>query len=457
MPVSRRLRNALRYWRLHGTRGFLDELRRRLGTPAPVFTLPPLEALPGTAPAPATPASPPAPPGAPAVLPTARQLLATRFGHAVPLSVFPVPRGGQKRISIVTDSINQGSLFGGVGTAMILTALLAASRGARLRVVTRTERALPANLHTVLALYGITLDSEVEFAFASIHSPQAAIDVFDDELFVTTSWWTTEATLSSIAAPRILYVLQEDERMFYPGGDDHLRCSQLLSRQGLHIAVNTQGLLDHLASSGLPHLASTALAFEPAFPAHVYRRRPGPDGRRRLLYYARPNHVRNLFYFGLDVLDSAVARGIVDTSKWDILLVGAHIPAFQFCDGTTARRVEGLAWPEYAELAGTIDVGLCLMYTPHPSYPPLDLAASQAVVVTNRFGNKQSLSSYCDNILCADLELDSMLATLQQALRLAEDEPERRRRFEAHRLQPDWQTALAPVVGRWSKGSHAWA
>jgi uncharacterized protein (DUF3084 family) len=387
-------------------------------------------------------------------VPTARQMLVGRFGNAIPLSVFPVPNAGQKRISILTDSINQGSLFGGVGTAMILTALLAIRHGARLRVVTRTERALPANLHAVLALYGITLDTEVEFAFANIHSPQA-IDVFEDELFVTTSWWTTEAALDSIAPSRILYVLQEDERMFYPGGDDHLRCSQLLLRKGLHIAVNTQGLLDHLISSGLPHLARTAVAFEPAFPAHIYRRRPREsDSRRRLLYYARPNHARNLFYFGLDVIDSALARGIIDPKKWDIFLVGAHIPALQFCDGTKAQHVEGLSWQQYADLAGTIDVGLCLMYTPHPSYPPLDLAASEAVVVTNRFGNKQSMTSYCDNILSSDLDLESMLTTLQQALLLAEDEPERLRRFRAHRLQPDWQTALAPVIERWSKGSH---
>ncbi len=455
MPVSRRLRNAWRYWRLHGTRGFADELRRRLTTPShAAVLLPPPAPPPGVvgAPPPAPPAADPAAP-----VPTARQLVVARFAHAVPLAVFRVPRAGQRRISIVTDSINQGSLFGGVGTAMILAALLAARRGARLRVVTRTERALPANLHTVLSLYGISLADEVEFAFPSIHAPQSAVDVFDDELFVTTSWWTTESTLAAVPGSRILYVLQEDERMFYPGGDDHLRCSRLLANENVHVAVNTQGLLDHLVASGLPHLARTARAFEPAFPAHVYSRRPRAEGRRRLMFYARPNHVRNLFYFGLEVLDSAVARGIVDPAKWELLLVGAHVPAFQLCDGTVAQRIEGLSWPDYAALAGTIDVGLCLMYTPHPSYPPLDLAASGAVVVTNRFGNKQSLEQYCANILSADLTVDSMLAALQQALQLAEDEPERQRRFEARRLQPDWAAALSDIVEHHAGAADAWA
>ena len=47
-----------------------------------------------------------------------------------------------------------------------------------------------------------------------------------------------------------------------------------------------------------------------------------------------------------------------------------------------------LPWSKYAELVSTMDLGLCLMDTPHPSYPPLDLAAAGAVVVTNTHGSK---------------------------------------------------------------------
>ena len=448
MGATRRLRFAFRYWRIHGTLGFVDEIKRRLYGPRPVTQLPaeqPAGQLLETGPARIS-----APP-------TAQQLTAARFSQSTPLSIFKSPGSGRKRISIVTDSINQGSLFGGVGTAMILAGLLAECRGARLRIVTRTERAQPANLHTVLSLYGITLNDEVEFAFAPVQASHAAIDVFDTELFVTTSWWTTASTLAAVSGSRILYVLQEDERMFYPGGDDHLRCSQLLQNDRVHVAVNTHGLMEHLVASGLPHLARTAMAFEPAFPAHVYRSRREPSGKRKLLFYARPNHARNLFYFGLEVLDTAVARGIVDMAQWEILLVGTHIPSFEFCDGSSAQRVAGLSWPHYAELIGTVDLGLCLMYTPHPSYPPLDLAASGAVVVTNRFGNKTNLSGYCANILVADLALDDMLTALQQALILVDDDPERQRRFVCRTMQPDWHAALAGVAKRYGGDRDVWA
>jgi O-antigen biosynthesis protein len=456
MSLIRLARNGLRFWRTFGTRHLLRELQRRLTTPLPpgmtAAAIAPPEAENPRSQAPIS----------------AQQLLTARFAQASALPVFVVPRTGRPRISVVTDSINKGSLFGGVGTAMIVAALLVQQRGARLRIVTRTEPAHAANLHTVLQLYGLSVDDEVEFAFAHVQAQSSSLNVFADELFITTSWWTTASTLAAVAPSRILYVLQEDERMFYPGGDDQLQCARLLAHEQLHVAVNTQGLLDHLIQSGLPHLERTALAFEPAFPASVYRRQASPQHRqqearssphkkRRLLFYARPNHLRNLFYFGLEVLDAAVARGVVDTQQWDIMFVGAHAPAVILADGTVPERHENLSWQAYAELAGTIDVGLCLMYTPHPSYPPMDLAASGAVVVTNRFGNKTSLAACCENILCADLTVDAMLLALQEALRLASDEAERSRRFAARRMATDWTQTLQPLVKHFSQADDVWA
>jgi O-antigen biosynthesis protein len=375
-----------------------------------------------------------------------------------PLALFTVPRSGSRRISVVTDSISKGSLMGGVGTALIVAAALARQRGARLRLVTRSERAQPAALDNLFRLYGVSLQEEIEFAFANMWVPGVAVDTFPDELFITTSWWTTHATLTSVPAERVLYLLQEDERMFYEGGDKLLRCTQLLANDRMHVAVNTQGLLDHLVGSGLPHLARTARAFEPAFPPNVYSRRAkAPGSKRRFMFYARPEHPRNIFYFGLEVLDRAVAQGVLDPDRWDIVLVGSHIPAFTFCDGTQPRRLENLPWNEYAEFAGGVDLALSLMYTPHPSYPPFDLAASGAVVVTNRFGNKTDLSDRCGNIFMAELEVESMLATLREASARVDDEATRQAHYASRRLPTDWAQTLTPVVLHFGGKTDVWA
>ena len=86
------------------------------------------------------------------------------------------------------------------------------------------------------------------------------------------------------------------------------------------------------------------------------------------------------------------------------------------------------------------------MYTPHPSYPPLDLAASGAVVVTNRFANKRSLDSYSQNIVCGDLDFESMLEALSTGVRLALDDTTRQANHQKSGLNRSWRTSTSGVI-----------
>ncbi|MDB5875008.1 MAG: hypothetical protein JWQ07_4450 [Ramlibacter sp.] len=432
------IERALRYQRIHGTKKFLREISARV-----------LRRMRGQTGNNAT----PEPAVAPAVdsgWVSARELAAKQMQQCTGLRLFTSPKPALPRVSIVTDTINKGYLYGGVGTAMILGCLLAQRRGATLRIITRTDRAQPSGLAVVLATYGIELSHEVEFAFAAFNDERYQIDTHEGELFLTTSWWTTAATMASVSHENIVYLLQEDERMFYPFGDDHLRCSRVLRDPQLRYAINTHLLFDHLVATGLDNVARNAIAFEPAFPPQVFQpRHSAGTGKRTLMFYARPHNVRNLFYFGLEVIETAIARGVLDLEEWDVVFIGKDIPKIRLDSGRySPRRLENLSWAKYAEFASTVDLALCLMYTPHPSYPPFDLSASGAVVVTNRYANKQDLSGYCRNILCSDLDLDPMLATLAQGIELARDEQQRTANFREHRLPTDWRASLAEVVER---------
>ena len=165
------------------------------------------------------------------------------------------------------------------------------------------------------------------------------------------------------------------------------------------------------------------------------------------MFYARGNADRNLFHFGIDVIETAISRGIIDLGQWDLVLLGRDIPELKFNDGQLIpQRYENVSWRAYAELAGQTDVAVCLMYTPHPSYPPFDFAASGAVVITNRFGNKQDLSAYSANILCGDLNLEAMLETLARGIALALDAARRKDNFDSQQLGVDWTRSFAPVI-----------
>ena len=384
---------------------------------------------------------------------TVPQIEAARFPSLRAIKTYLIPQPELRRISVITDSISSGSLFGGVGTALIFAAHLANKMNATLRIITRTEKAPPENVEHVLSVYGIALTHELQFVFSSIEDQTHEVDIHSNELFLTTSWWTTAATLPSVPHASIVYLLQEDERMFYPFGEDRFRCEEVLRSTDIRFVVNTKLLFDHLLVSGLPHIAVQGQWFEPAFPETVFHPQlKNEDEKLRFFFYARPNNLRNLFHVGLTVIDRAINQGILDLRKWDIYLVGKNIPAVTFGDGSAARRCEDLDWAEYADLAGTVDLGLSLMYTPHPSYPPLDLAASGAVVVTNRFENKNDLSNYSSNIICVDPNVDALIDALRQGVALAES-PARDENFRRNGVSKSWQISfqhiLDSAVGAW--------
>ncbi len=383
---------------------------------------------------------------------TAAQVSSTRFEALTPLPTYLAPVSLHKRVNIITDSIGSGSLFGGVGTALIFATLLANKLGADLRIITRTERPQAENVDHILSVYGLALQGEIQFKFLPPYEHKQSIDFSESEIFITTSWWTTSATLASVPASSIIYLLQEDERMFYPFGDDRLRCEAILHNRDIRFVINTQLLFDHFLSEGFTSIRDQGSWFEPSFPTQVFHPRTAQNkAKYKFFFYARPNNLRNLFYLGIEVIDAAIARHVLDPDEWEIILVGKDIPDIVFEGGHTPTKHENMSWSEYADLAGTIDLGLSLMYTPHPSYPPLDLVASGAIVVTNRFGNKQNLSRYSENLLCVEADRESLLDAMQRGVALAKDKLARENNLRGNGLGTDWRQSFAEIIERLSR------
>src|SRR5690606_38065330 len=130
----------------------------------------------------------------------------------------------------------------------------------------------------------------------------------------------------------------------------------------------------------------------------------------------RPNHPRNLFFRGLSIIDEALVRGIIGPN-WEIIFAGSDdMFNIVFSNGRRPKILGKLDWREYASFLSEIDLGLCLMFTPHPSYPPLDIASSGGVVLSNNYKNKKSLE-YSKNIICRNLNKESFLSGLEDAVR----------------------------------------
>jgi hypothetical protein len=220
---------------------------------------------------------------------------------------------------------------------------------------------------------------------------------------------------------------------------------------GLKVVVNSRLLFEHLTDGPepIPYLAERGEWFEPAFPAADRAMvQPDESGRRKLFFYARPNNVRNLFHTGLEAISDAIASGTLHPAEWDIHLVGKDVPDLLFPRGVRPRRIEGLNWDDYHSLVSSMEAGIVLMDTPHPSYPPLDLAAHGAAVLTNVHGLKTDLSCYSRNILLEPSDAASLRRGIVRLVALARDRNTRAINLRADHICRDWNVALADVVNR---------
>jgi len=97
----------------------------------------------------------------------------------------------------------------------------------------------------------------------------------------------------------------------------------------------------------------------------------------------------------------------------------------------------------YAVLLREHDVGRALMYTPHPSLAPIEMAAAGMLTVTNTFENKtaDALAAISPNLIAVEPGVDGVVAGLREAVAGAED-AERRVRGAAVNWSRHWRDSF---------------
>lgn len=354
-----------------------------------------------------------------------------------PLRCYPAPERSP-RINIYTDSVGPSSLFGGVGTAIIFAALLAERIDASLRIITRTEPPQASQLSSLFAANSIAFKGKVEAVYVPVDGKDAA-PCGKNEIFITTSWWTTLGASLSVSCDRIFYLLQEDERMFYPSGDEALRASDRMFDNRYLKIVNTKVLFEHLMGTCPEDTDKTKFSyFEPAFPNQGVNKKLVKSNVKKIFFYARPNNDRNLFLRAVEALCAATEAGILNKFNCEIHFVGSNIPRMKFSNGVRCYFHEPMPWDKYKAFLSEMSGGFVLMATPHPSYPPLDMASMGIPVLTNRFGTKRDLSMYSNLIICKNLDIPDLLQGFRELICAMEQPMD----AEYSKIERSWSTAL---------------
>jgi glycosyltransferase involved in cell wall biosynthesis len=371
-----------------------------------------------------------------------------------------------ERVNILIPTIDLEHFFGGYIAKFNLASRLA-ERGLRVRLVTVDPVApLPGAWQRTLESYS-GLDGFFERVEVAFGRESQGVEVSRSDRFIATTWWTAhiaDAARRSLGGERFLYLIQEYEPFTFPMGTFAALATESYSLP--HNALfSTELLRDYFRRHGIGVYASgreegdaRSAAFENAITALP---RPSAEelaarGTRRLLFYARPepHAARNMFELGVLALGRALDQGAF-SNGWELNGIGAQGGGKRVAlrDGALLKLLPRSDQGAYGDLLREHDVGLSLMYTPHPSLVPLEMASAGMLTVTNSFENKtpEALAALSANLITAEPTIDSIATALVNAAAGAEDF---RRRAEGSevRWSRDWQQSfddelLARVVG----------
>ena len=147
---------------------------------------------------------------------------------------------------------------------------------------------------------------------------------------------------------------------------------------------------------------------------------------RKLLFYARaePHARRNMFELGLIAISTAVESGVFGP-EWQFYGVGAvggrsrvGLPRGAELEILTRQKQS-----DYGRTLGRHDVGLSLMFTPHPSLVPLEMASAGLLTVTNSFDVKtpEAMAAISSNLVTTRPTVAGVVAGLAEATRRVGD------------------------------------
>jgi hypothetical protein len=225
------------------------------------------------------------------------------------------------------------------------------------------------------------------------------------EVFLCT-WWKTVLVWEALAAAMreagldpnpFYYFIQDYEPGFYPYGSPYAQCLRTYAHADLaHGVFNSSELATFFTRRGhkfarryviKPSLNPSILAW---LKEHEFQLPPRDTERDVILCYGRPTQARNCFpalmeglYRFFESMDPQERRRFV------VFSAGLDHEDVILCPEVTVASLGKLPIKRYVALLAQAHVGVSLMASPHPSYPPLEMATCGAYTITNDFANKR--------------------------------------------------------------------
>ena len=233
------------------------------------------------------------------------------------------------------------------------------------------------------------------------------IFIRENDIFFATAWWTADLGFRLIdmqklmfgQASDLIYLIQDFEPGFYQWSNHYALCEATYHRGNETIALmNSEELFDFMVAK-YSFKDSYLIPF--AINQEIAKSIKACEKEKVILVYGRPSTPRNCFEIIVEALRLWQYSEPAKNLKYQIIFVG-ELFSNSLVDELENTLVQGkLALDDYADLLSRSAIGISLMISPHPSYPPLEMSYAGCITITNGFENK-NLALHYKNILNID-------------------------------------------------------
>jgi lipopolysaccharide biosynthesis protein len=309
----------------------------------------------------------------------------------------------QLRLNAILPTLKPEKIYGGIATALAVIRQIADRMGGNvdLRVLVTSDSVDRTSVEALTSRLGRTFiqanpqdDTAGNTIVGIAEAQHLPISLRPREMYIATAWWTADLGFRLIdqqrkmfaANPLMAYIIQDFEPGFYNWSNHYAMADATYRRPDETLAIlNSEELAGYMqARYDFREQYYVAYELHPVLNNLITPTRP----ERLILAYGRPSVNRNCFELLCEGLRIWQGRNPRVNSGFEIVFAGEEFDQSRLVGLENARTVGKMTIEEYAEMLNRACAGVSLMISPHPSYPPLEMASAGCMTVTNGYEGK---------------------------------------------------------------------
>lgn len=313
----------------------------------------------------------------------------------------------RRRVILLVPSVNPRQVFGGVATALKVFRDIAKYADPNVDfVILATDAPIEPEGVSALSEYVIKpfLSDEEESRLSLIDVSSRSIGRFpirSSDVFFATAWWTALIAKSAQNFQetyfgrfnKFIYLIQDFEPNFYGWGTMYaLAEATYRDNERFYPIINSEELYRFFRSETYDMAGAVCLPYRLNERINLLL---NPRPREKVLvFYGRPSTHRNLFEIICNALVLWQTRNPISSSSWRVISLGEDYPKSWLHPIQNADVLGKITLEQYAYWLSRSSIGVSLMLSPHPSYPPLEMAEAGLMTITNDYAFKSVRSRF---------------------------------------------------------------